>query len=141
MSVSIYWRLMFRVSNRRALDKCLARVLPLFGGGVEVGECKPYWKIPELWECNLVSLVPAGSTAEQVLAGLLTAKNLASGWYVLGSLSADSADGFSGVFDAKGQGVASGPAVGLEWASFHVGNSGSAEQGAAADGDRDSGST
>jgi hypothetical protein len=123
MSVSIHWRLMFHVSDRHALDKCLARVLPLFGDGVEVGECKPYWKIPEQWECNLVSLVRAESAAEQVLACLLTAKSLATGWYVLGSLSADSADGFSGLFDAKGQGGASGLAVGLAWASFHVGNS------------------
>jgi hypothetical protein len=122
MPVSIYWRLMFRVSNRRALDKCFVRVLPLFGDDVEIGECKPYWKIPELWECNMVSLGPAGSTAEQVLACLLTATGLASGWYVLGSLSADSANGFSGVFDAKGQGRASGPAIGLEWASFDIGN-------------------
>jgi hypothetical protein len=118
---------MFRVSNRRALDKCLARSLPLFGSGVEVGECKPYGKIPELWECNLVSPVPAGSTAEQVLACLLIATSLASGWYILGSLSPGSADGFSGVFNTKGHGGASGTAVGLEWASFQVGTSGSAE--------------
>jgi hypothetical protein len=131
MSVTIHWRLMFRVSNRRALDKCLTRALPLFGPGVEVGECKPYWKIPELWECNLVSLVPAGPTAEQVLACLLTAKSLASGWYILGSLSAESADGFSGVFDAWSQGGTSGPTVGLEWASFHLGTSGNAEPDAA----------
>jgi hypothetical protein len=122
MSVSIHWRLMFRVSDRRALDKRLARALPFFGAGVEVGECKPYWKIPELWECNLVSLVPACSPAEQVLACLLTAKGLANGWYILGSLSADSADGFSGVFDAKGQGRAAGRMLGLEWASFLLGN-------------------
>jgi hypothetical protein len=133
MSASIHWRLMFRVSNRRALDRCLARTLPLFGGGVEVGECKPYWKIPELWECNVVSSLPAGSTAEQVLACLLTAKSLASGWYILGALSAETADGFSGVFDAKGQGSALGPAVGLEWASFHLGASGIAEPNAAPD--------
>jgi hypothetical protein len=133
MSVSIHWRLMFRVSNRRALDKCLARTLPLFGGRVEVGECKPYWKIPELWECNVASFVPARSTAEQVLACLLTAKSLASGWYILGSLSAETAEGFSGVFDAKGQGGASGPAVGLEWASFHLGASRIAEQNATPD--------
>ena len=35
MSVSIYWRLMFRVNDRRAFDRYLARTLPLFGGGVE----------------------------------------------------------------------------------------------------------
>jgi hypothetical protein len=127
MSMSIYWRLMFRVSNHRALDKCLARVLPLFGAGAAVGECKPYWKIPELWECNLVSLIPSEATAEQVLACLLTAKSLATGWYILGSLSAECADGFSGVFDAKGQGGASATAVGLEWASFNLTTTGRAE--------------
>src|SRR5947207_3316509 len=119
MSDSIHWRLMFRVNDRRALDRCLARTLPLFGGGVEVGECKPYWKIPGLWECNLVSRVPVGNTAGQVLACLLTAMSLATGWYILGSLSAERAEGFSGVFNAKGQGSTSGPAVGLEWASFN----------------------
>jgi hypothetical protein len=127
MSVSIRWRLMFRVNDRRALDRCLAHTLPLFGGGVEVGECKPYWKIPELWECNLVSPVPAGSVAVQVLTCLLTAMSLATGWYILGSLSAESAEGFSGVFNAKGQGSVSGPAVGLEWASFDFGTAGSAD--------------
>jgi hypothetical protein len=127
MGAVIQWRLMFRVSNRSALDKCLARTLPLLGAGVEVGECKPYWKIPELWECDLVSLIAATSPAEQVFASLLTAKSLASGWYILGFLSAESADGFSGVFDAKGQGGVSGPAVGLEWASFRVGTCKSAE--------------
>src|SRR5262249_59789050 len=100
MSISICWRLMFRVNDRRALDRCLERTLPLFGGGIEVGECKPYWKIPELWECNLVSPVPAEPTAEQVLACLLTAMNLATGWYILGSLSAQSAVGLSRLFNA-----------------------------------------
>jgi hypothetical protein len=127
MSVSIHWRLMFRVNDRPALDKCLARTLPLFGGGIEVGECKPYWKTPELWECNLVSLVPVGTTAEQVLTCLLTAMNVATGWYILGSLSAESAAGFSGVFNAKWQGSPSGLAVGLEWASFDLVTTGSAE--------------
>jgi hypothetical protein len=127
MSLSIRWRLMFRVNDRRALDRCLARTLPLFGGGVEVGECKPYWKIPELWECNLVSPVPVGTIAEQVLACLLIAMNIATGWYIFGSLSGASAEGFSGVFNAKGQGRISGPAIGLEWASFDLGTNGSAE--------------
>jgi hypothetical protein len=117
----INWRLMFRVNDRRALDRCLARTLPLFGSAVEVGECKPYWKIPELWECNLVSPVSTGSTAEQVLACLLVAMSLGSGWYILGSLSAETAEGFSGVFNANGQGSATGAAVGLEWASFDFG--------------------
>jgi hypothetical protein len=45
--------------------------------------------------------------------------NLATGWFILGTLSTERADGFSGVFDAR-NGSASGPAVGLEWASFEV---------------------
>ena len=126
MSVSIHWRLMFRVSDRHALERCLGRTLPLFGNGVEVGECRPYWKIPELWECSLLSPVPTESAAAQVLACLLTAMSLATGWYIFGSLSAESAEGFSGVFNAKGQGSASGLAVGLEWASFDIGTTGSA---------------
>jgi hypothetical protein len=128
MSVSIHWRLMLRVNDRRALDKCLARILPLVGDGVEVGDCKSYWKDPDLWECNLVSPVAVGSTAEQVLACLLIAMRLGTGWYILGSLSDESADGFSGVFNAKGQGSASGAAIGLEWASFDFVSTGSAER-------------
>ena len=126
MPISVRWRLMFRVKDRSGLDKCLARTLPLFGDSVELGECKPYWKITELWECNLLSSVPDGNAAEQVFGCLLTATNLASGWHILGSLSADAADGISGVFDAR-NGSASGPAVGLEWASFDLGAVGSAE--------------
>jgi hypothetical protein len=90
----------------------------LFGPGVEVGECKPYWKIPELWECSLVSPA-AGSVAEQVLGCLLVAQSLATGWYVLGSLSAESANGFSGVFALR-QGSGYTKVVGLEWASFDL---------------------
>jgi hypothetical protein len=122
MSISIQWRLMFRVSNRRALDKCLARVLPVFGNGVEIVDCRPYWKVPELWECNFLPLLPVGTAADQVLACLLTARSLASNWYILGSLSSESADGFSGVLDAKGQGGTTGAAVGLERASFDITN-------------------
>jgi len=130
MTQLIHWRLMFRVSNRRALDKCLARTLPLFGSGIELGECKPYWKIPELWECNLVSPVSPGSTAEQVLACLLLCRSLASGWYIHCPRSAESADCFSGVFD-QGQGGASSPLGWLEWASFRFVTVGMAEPGAA----------
>ena len=114
-----HWRLLFRVSDRGALDRCLARVLPVFGSGAEVGECKPYWKIPELGECRLVSPT-AGSVAEQVLGCLLVAQGLGSGWYVFGPLSAESVEGFSGVF-ALGQGRGSSKVVGLEWASFDLG--------------------
>jgi hypothetical protein len=133
MSISIHWRLMFRVNDRRALDRCLSRTLPLFKGDVEVGECKPYWKIPGYWECNLMSPRGDGSTAEQILACLLIAMSLATGWYIVGPFSAESAEGFSGVFNIKGHGTPSGPAVGLEWASFDFVTTESAEPGAAAD--------
>jgi hypothetical protein len=63
----------------------------------------------------------------------VAAKSLAHGWYIHGFLSAESTDGFMGVFDAKSHGGATGPAVGLEWASFHLGPSGSAEPVAAPD--------
>ena len=80
-----------------------------------------------------MSPAPAGPTAEQVLACLLTAMSLATGWFILGSLSAESAVGLNGVFNAKGHGTASGPAVGLEWASFDVGTTGIAEPKVAPD--------
>jgi hypothetical protein len=53
--------------------------------------------------------------------------SLATSWYILGSLSTESAVGLSGVFNAKAQGSDSGSAVGLEWASFEVGATDSAE--------------
>jgi hypothetical protein len=117
MACSVYWRLMYRVSNRAALDKCLARTLSLLTDGYVLGECKPYWKIPELWECALTTPAPAESAPEQLLACLLIAYRLASGWYILGSLSAESANGFEGVF-TLGRSGARSHVVGLEWASF-----------------------
>jgi hypothetical protein len=50
-----------------------------------------------------------------------------SGWLCR---KAESAEGFEGVFDAK-QGSASGPSVGLEWASFDLGTIETAESVAA----------
>jgi hypothetical protein len=119
MAATVQWRLMFRVANRQALDKCLSRTLPLLGHKAEVGEGRPYWKIPELWECDVVVPTCGGTTAEQVLECLLVAQRLASGWHILGRLSAESADGFSGVF-AAGQGGSASKVAGLEWASFDV---------------------
>jgi hypothetical protein len=119
MTPSILWRLMFRVANRAAYEKCLTRTLPLLGVGCEADEGRPYWKVPELWECNVVCLLPGGSVAEQVLGCILAAQRLASGWYILGSLSAESAVGFSGVFSG-GHNVSVSSVVGLEWASFDV---------------------
>ena len=119
MATVVSWRLMFRVNDRRAFDKCLARLLPLLGPGVVVGEGRPYWKIPELWECAVEGPVLVGSAAEQVLGCLLVAKRLASWWLVGGPLSADSALGFSGVF-AVGSNWPGSLTLGLEWASFDI---------------------
>ncbi len=119
MAATIQWRLMFRVANRAAFDKCLARALPLLGAGCEGREGQPYWKVPELWECAVAAPVVGDSAAEQVLASLLAAQRLASGWYILGTLSAGCAVGFSGVF-ATGQSGSASKVVGLEWASFDV---------------------
>jgi hypothetical protein len=129
MAFSAHWRLMFRVANRVAFDKCLARTLPLLGPGCVADGGRPYWKIPELWECAVTAPVAGKSAAEQVLDCLLAAQRLASGWYILGTLSADRADGFSGVF-AVGQNGASG-VLGLEWASFRLDEVGKAEPVAA----------
>ena len=117
MASFVAFRLMFRVANRAAFERCLARVLPLLGPACEPGEGQPYWKIPELWECCVTVPAQGESVAEQVLAGLITAKRLASGWYIFGSLSTESADGFHGVF-AVNEGSGSSHVVGLEWASF-----------------------
>jgi hypothetical protein len=120
MASTVHWRLMFRVNNRAAIDKCLARVLPLLGLGCEPDEGRPYWKIPELWECNVAVPSAVGSPAEQVLECLLAAQRLASGWYIRGTLSVNSAEGFSGVFAADQNG-ASSHVVGMKWASFYLG--------------------
>src|SRR5262245_32761608 len=119
MASSVQWRLIFRVANRAALDKCLARVLPVLGDGCEADAGRPYWKDPNLWECGVVCPATVESVAETVLGCLLAAQRLASGWYILGSPSADSADGFSGVF-AAGQSGSASNVPGLEWASFDV---------------------
>lgn len=119
MTSTIQWRLMFRVGNRAAFDKCLAHTLPLLGAGGAVGDGKPYWKIPELWEYEVTSLAASGSAAERVLGCLLTAQRLALGWYIFGTVTADNAEGFRGVF-AAGQSGSVSNVPGLEWASFEV---------------------
>jgi hypothetical protein len=116
---SIHWRLLFRLHDRGAVDRCLAKVSLLFGNGVQVGECKPYWKDPGLWECSIVSPAAVGSVADQVFGCPMVAQSLANGWYVIGSMSTESANGFSGVF-AVGQGSRASRVVGLEWASFDL---------------------
>ncbi len=132
MSFTVHWRLMFRVSDRAAFEKCLARALAALGPGCVAGDGRPYWKMPELWECPVAATAPAGAVADRVFGALLAAYRLASGWHLTGSLSEGSADGFGGVF-AAGQDGASARVVGLEWASFELAEAQDAEPGAAAD--------
>jgi hypothetical protein len=134
MASTVHWRLMFRVGNRAAFDKCLARALAALGPGGVAGEGRPYWKMPELWECPVESAAPAGAVADQVLGALLAAYRLASGWHLTGSLSADSAIGFGGVF-AEGHRGASARVVGLAWASFELAGATDAAPGTSLGGD------
>jgi hypothetical protein len=116
MASKIAWRLMFRVRDRRAFNKCRARAEPLLGSDCEWGEGRPYWKISELWECDVAMRSSHASVADQVLNCLLAAQRLASGWYIFGTLSPEKPDGFSGVFSIGPGSSSSIP--GLEWASF-----------------------
>src|SRR5262245_34165835 len=118
-SPKLRWRLLFRVKDQVACKKCLAGVLQLLGPGSGPSEGRPYWKMPELWECDVSMTAPDGSTAEQVLWCLLAAGRIARGWYINGLPSADSVDGFVGVFSANDGGAAS-CVPGLEWASFEL---------------------
>jgi hypothetical protein len=119
MATKLHWRLLFRVNDPAAFNKCLARFLQLLGPGSEPSEGRPYWKIPELWERNVAATGPDGSTAEQVLWCLLAAGRIARGWHIHGLPSADSVDGLVGVFSARDGGFAS-RVPGLEWASFEL---------------------
>ncbi len=120
MPSAIHWQLKFRVRKQAAFDKCLARVVPLLGPGSVASDGQPYWKLPELWECTASTPVGGESVAVQVLECLLAANRLGTGWHVFGSLSAESAVGFTGVFSVRENGRSSRVA-GLEWASFDLG--------------------
>lgn len=113
----IIWRLMFRVNDRASLDVCLKPILPLFGSNHSLEDCKPYWKIPELWECTITTPAQGSSTADQVLHALITANQLAAGWLILGSLTPESPADFTGVC-AKKQSSTHMHFPTLEWASF-----------------------
>jgi hypothetical protein len=111
----VHWRLMFRVANRRALDRCLSRTLPLLGDGSKLmGRVGPYWKSPELWECTVACPPVSGTAAEQAAHWLRVALELGGAWQIGGSLSHDPAM-LWGVFDVRGNHT---HVRGLEWASF-----------------------
>jgi hypothetical protein len=114
----ITWRLMFRVNDGRAAQRCIDRVRERLGGEWQVALCERYWKMPELWECCLEGAELDRSVAEMVLHCLLLANRLGVGWRVLGPSCADRIDGFSGVLAINASGAPSVP--GLEWASFDL---------------------
>jgi len=117
MSLEVAWRLMFRVNDRVAADRCLAGALDRLAASV-TEEPKPYWKKPELWEVSLRSQF--GSPASEGVVSVLSAANaLATGWYVSGPVLVDGQlSGFEGVFDSQ---WGRQHVTGLQWASFSVG--------------------
>jgi hypothetical protein len=116
--MSISWHLMFRVKKRAAFQRCLSQTLPLLGEVISQEEGKPYWKIPELWECAVETPLLGHSFAEQVLGCLHLANRLGVGWYVLGPSGGDDWAEFNGTFSLEHSG--SSKVIGLEWASFHA---------------------
>lgn len=117
MPLEVAWRLMFRVNNRVAADRCLARVLSTLCAEV-IDAPKPYWKIPELWEVSLRSEF-GSPPAEGITALLQAANSIASGWWVTGpTLNDGELLEFGGVFNNKHGGS---HVPGLEWGSFSVG--------------------
>jgi hypothetical protein len=117
MPLQVAWRLLFRVNNRAAADRCTAgaqRVVP----GLVVGDPpKPYWKSPELWEVSCRSEF-TWLDSEGIVAILKAANALGNGWYVMGpSFTDDRLHGFDGVFDVRS---GRAHATGLHWASFSL---------------------
>jgi hypothetical protein len=115
----VAWRLLFRVNDRVAADRCVASALRRLTAIVTEGP-KPYWKQTELWEvCLQSSLAPPVS--EGVLLLLVAADALGTGWNVSGPVILDGElSVFEGIFDRRwGR-----PHVpGLHWASFSAGSS------------------
>ena len=131
MASTVQWRLMFRVANREVFDKCLARVLPRAWHGSRLQRGGPTGRRGSCGSAVCRSRSRAvqsqsryGSPAGRKAVGIRMV--------VFGHISADSADGFSGVF-ATGHNGSVSQVPGLEWASFDVVAAGSAEPNAAPD--------
>src|SRR5262249_51496848 len=107
LASEICWRFLFRVGDQAAFSKCLARTLQVIGDASEVSDGKPYWKSPDLWECNVTVPAQGDCVAEQVLSCLIAAQRLATGWFVRGTVSSDCASGFNGVFASDQSGATS----------------------------------
>jgi len=114
------WHLMFRVESEKKALHQLQRVSAALGNELNGIECKRYWKIPELWECDAQSALRPGSVTDLITASLLQANCLARGWYVLGPYfnGGGELESFSGIFNLKSGSRAT--ATSLEWAHFEL---------------------
>jgi hypothetical protein len=115
----IAWRLLFRVKDLHKAQGRVEAVCQTLGVELAVTVCEQYWKIPELWECSLVSKDEEKPLPVAVFDCLMLASQLGNGWYVQGPLVNSSALAiFEGVFDLQ---KSSTPHVaGLEWGSFSI---------------------
>jgi hypothetical protein len=119
LKTMMHMTLMFRVAHAHKAKKELQRTEELLNQKLDVRKCEPYWKIPELWTCDVSLEFDAPSVAEQITGVLLRANRLANGWYVLGpSHRPDgSLETFTGIFKRQEQAAR---IQSLEWAEFQA---------------------
>jgi len=110
---------MFRVSTREKAEKEIERAGALLGHTLQLGKCERYWKIPELWACEVTSEFEAADEADRVFRCLLLANRLAYHWSVGGPhLRLDGTlERLDGVFSHS---HAKAKLQSLEWAEFVV---------------------
>jgi hypothetical protein len=117
MKTTVGWTLMFRVSTREGAEKALERANALLDHKLQLKKCERYWKIPELWTCDCVTVFDVPSVAEQIAGCLLLANPLAHDWQVLGPNLGPSGvlESLEGIFDHHHH---RGKLQSLEWAQF-----------------------
>lgn len=117
----VRWHLMFRVeSEKRARDQ-LKQVGKRIGGEFEDAECKQYWKMPELWECDAYTTIrPAPSVNDSIVAALSQANSLGRSWLVQGPYFDERGgfESFSGIFSVTSGSTAIQSA--LQWAEVEL---------------------
>lgn len=115
----ISWCLMFRVKDLRKAQVRVEKVREAFGTEVEVRSCNQYWKLPELWDCQLETGEMDKPIPEAICDCLLLAGKIGNGWFLLGPLIKDGVlVVFKGVFGTQNSGT---PYIaGFEWGSFSI---------------------
>jgi hypothetical protein len=115
---AIRWVLMFRVATHDAAMAELRRAEELLGRTLQVSECEPYWKIPELWRCTALAELGPMPLHERNSTALILASRIAYGWYVLGPYLSDEGtlESFEGIFNRDGP----GGLASLDWAHFEL---------------------